>query len=145
MKQMDMPNKRQSTTWKPRTRVKSWTPVESEEIYVYVRLIMQMGIIQKSSIKSYFSKNPILSSPVFRRTISQVTFELISNFFTLYRTKQKIHILPPPPKKKLFKIHPVLTYLKYKFQSMYIPGQNIAVYESLTLCEGRLSFKSIYL
>jgi hypothetical protein len=39
--------KTRSTTWKPRSRVKSWTPVGSEEIFVYLGLIMLMGIVQK--------------------------------------------------------------------------------------------------
>ena len=42
---------------------------------------------------------------------------------------------------KLFKIYPVLLHLNTKFQSLYLPGQNIAVDESLTLWRGRLSFR----
>jgi hypothetical protein len=42
---------------------------------------------------------------------------------------------------KLFKIYPVLSHLNTKFQSLYLPGQNIAIDESLTLWRGRLSFR----
>ena len=42
---------------------------------------------------------------------------------------------------KLFKIHPVLSHLNTKFQSLYLLGQNIAIDESLTLWRGRLSFR----
>jgi len=42
---------------------------------------------------------------------------------------------------KLFKIYPFLSHLNIKFQSLYLPGQNIAIDESLMLWRGRLSFK----
>src|SRR5215510_1156610 len=42
---------------------------------------------------------------------------------------------------KLFKIYPVLSHLNTKFQSLYLPGQNIAIDESLMLWTGRLSFR----
>jgi hypothetical protein len=71
----------QSTMWKPRSRVKSWTPVNNDEIYVCLGIIMLMGIIQKPTLKSSFSKNPILETPIFGRTMTQDRFELITEFF----------------------------------------------------------------
>jgi hypothetical protein len=46
----------QSATWKPQSRVKSWTPVNSDEIYVYLGMIMLMGIIQKPTLKKLFQQ-----------------------------------------------------------------------------------------
>jgi hypothetical protein len=40
-----------------------------------------------------------------------------------------------------FKIYLVLYHLNKKSQSLYLPGQNIAIDESLTLWRGRLSFR----
>jgi len=42
---------------------------------------------------------------------------------------------------RVFKIYPVLSHLNTKFQSLCLPGQNIAIDESLTLWRGRLSFR----
>jgi len=42
---------------------------------------------------------------------------------------------------KLFKIYTVLSHLNTKFQILYLPGQNIAIDEELTLWRGRLSFR----
>jgi len=39
----------------------------------------------------------------------------------------------------LFKIYPVICYLKIKFQTLYLPNQNNATDETLTLWKGRLS------
>ena len=42
---------------------------------------------------------------------------------------------------KLFKIYPVLSHLNTKFQILYLPGQNIAIDEFLTLWRGRITFR----
>ena len=42
--------------------------------------------------------------------------------------------------QKLFKIYPFISHLNQKFHSLYLPKQNIAIYKSLTLWKGRLSF-----
>ncbi|XP_021913795.1 piggyBac transposable element-derived protein 4-like, partial [Zootermopsis nevadensis] len=52
-------------------------------------------------------------------------------------SKQNEYHGPP----KLFKIYPVIQHLNNKFQNLYLPSQNIAIDESLTLWKGRLSFK----
>jgi hypothetical protein len=46
--------------------------------------------------------------------------------------------LSPP---EVFKMYPVMSYLNRKFQTLYLPEQNTAIHESLTLWKGRLSFK----
>jgi hypothetical protein len=52
-------------------------------------------------------------------------------------TKQNEYQGPP----KLFKIYPIIEHLNSKFQSLYLPNQNITIDESLTLWKGRLSFR----
>jgi hypothetical protein len=88
-----------------------------------------MGTIQKPTLKSCFSKNPILDTPIFGRTMTQDRFELITKFFHFVDSATQDSYSGP---KKLFRIHPILTYLNNKFQTVYIPGEN-AVDESLTL------------
>jgi len=41
----------------------------------------------------------------------------------------------------LFKIYPVICHLNIKFQTLYLPNQNTATVESLTLWKGRLSIR----
>jgi len=41
----------------------------------------------------------------------------------------------------LFKIYPVICRLNIKFQTLYLPKQNIATDKSLTLWKGRLSIR----
>jgi hypothetical protein len=113
-------------------------PVDKNEIYVYFGLIMLMGIAQKPSIKAYFSKNPIPDTPIFSQTMSQDCFELVSKFIHFVANTTQ-NTFPGP--KKLFKIHSITDYLHNKFQSVYIPTQNIAIDESLTLWKSGLSLR----
>ena len=121
-----------------RSRLRDWTPVTTDEIYVVLALFMLMGIIQKPTLRSYFSKNCILATPIFGSTISMDRFESICNFMH-FNNNDNTRTYQGP--SKLFKIYPVLSHLNTKFQSLYLPGQNIAIDESLTLWTGRLSFK----
>ena len=79
-----------------------------------------------------------MATPVFGSIISMDQFESICNFMHFSNND---HVGTYHGPSKLFKIYPVLSHLKTKFQSLYLPGQNIATDESLTLWRGRLSFR----
>ncbi|GFG37945.1 hypothetical protein Cfor_00644 [Coptotermes formosanus] len=64
--------------------------------------------------------------------------EAVCNFMHL-NNSERIGTYQEP--SKLFQIYPVLSHLNKKFQSLYFPGQNIAIDESLTLWRGILSFR----
>jgi len=121
-----------------RSRVNEWQPVTAEEIYVVLALFMLMGIVQKTSLRLYFSRNHLVATPVFGSVISLDRFESICRFlhFTDNTTKDTYE-----GQQKLFKIYPLIRHLNSKFQTLYLPQQNISVDESLTLWKGRLSFK----
>jgi len=118
--------------------MRDWKPVTKDEMYVVVALFILMRIIQKPTLRSCFSKNYILATPNFGSIISMDRFESIRNFMHFNKND---HLGTYQGPSKLFKIYPVLSYLNTKFQSLYLPGQNIAIDESLTLWRGRLSFK----
>jgi hypothetical protein len=52
-----------------RSLVRQWTPVSENEIYVMLYLLM--GIIQKPTLRSYFSRKIILSTPGFGDVIPE--------------------------------------------------------------------------
>ena len=120
-----------------RSPVRGWTPVTSNEIYTVLGLFLLMGIVQKPTVRSYFSKKKIISTPSFSEVISRERFELICKFLHFVDNESFVTYQGP---SKLFKIFPVLCHLNSKFQTLYLPMQNIAIDESLTLWKGRLSF-----
>jgi hypothetical protein len=116
---------------------RAWKPVTEGEIYHLLGLFMLMGIIQKPTLRSYFSTRRAMSTPGFRDTISRNRLELICKF--LHFVDETMSTFQGP--QKLFKVFPIISHLNKKFQELYLPRQNISVDESLTLWKGRLSFK----
>jgi len=53
-----------------RSLVRSWTPVTESEIYTVLGLFF-MGIVQKPTARSYFSKRRVISTPGFADVISR--------------------------------------------------------------------------
>jgi len=113
-----------------RSRMRDWEPVTKNKMYVVLALFMLMGIIQKPTLHSNFSRNYILATPIFGSIISMDRFESICIFMHFNNNG---HIGTYQGPSKLFKIYPVLSHLNTKFQSLYLPGQNIAIDESLML------------
>ena len=63
-----------------RSSMRNWKPVTKDEMYVVLTIFMRMGIIQKPTLYSYFSKNYILANPIFGSIISMERFESICIF-----------------------------------------------------------------
>ena len=54
--------------------MRSWTPVTESQIYSNSGLFLMMGIVQKTRVRSYFSKSRVISTPVFADVISRERF-----------------------------------------------------------------------
>jgi hypothetical protein len=121
-----------------RSPARQWVPVTVNEMYVVIALFLLMGIISKPTLNSYFSPKRLLYTPAFPDVISRDRFQLICKFLHFNDNSKKDNYLGPA---RLFKIFPVIQHLNERFQSLFYPGQNICIDESLTLWKGRLSFK----
>ena len=64
--------------------VRSWVPVTENKICVVFGLFLLMGIVQKLTVRSYFSKKRVLSTPGFSDVIGRERFELIRRFLHLF-------------------------------------------------------------
>ena len=95
------------------SRMRDWKPVTKDEMYVVLALFMPMGLIQKPTLSSYFSKKYILATPIFGSNISMGRFESICNFLH-FNYNGHVGIYQEP--YKLFKIFPFLSHLNTKFQ-----------------------------
>jgi hypothetical protein len=97
-----------------------------------------VDIIQKPTLRSYFTTKRVISTPGFGDIITRDTLEQICK--CLHFANNKIINSFQGP-KKLFKIFPAISDLNNKFQELYLQNQDISTDESLTLWKGRLSFK----
>jgi len=97
-----------------------------------------MGIVQKPTARSYFLKRRVISTLGFADVISRERFELICKFLHFIDNESLPTYQGPPI---LFRIYPVICHLNMKFQTLYLPNQNIVIDESLTLWKGHLSIR----
>ena len=92
-----------------------------------------MGIIQKLYYHMYWSKESLLSTPIFS-TMRRDGFEY---------TKKMLHFVDPlgvDHDKLLCKLEVFLKMLQAQFRTIYIPEQHVAIDEYLALWKGRLKF-----
>jgi hypothetical protein len=63
-----------------RSTARAWKPVTEGEIYVVLGLFMLMGIIQKPTLRSYFTTKRVISTPGFGDIITRERLEQICKF-----------------------------------------------------------------
>jgi uncharacterized membrane protein len=47
-----------------------WQTVTADEIYRTLAIIMLMGVVQKPTMKNYFSRDPVIETPVFSQAMN---------------------------------------------------------------------------
>ncbi|KAL8582146.1 hypothetical protein ACOMHN_004065 [Nucella lapillus] len=124
---------------KPHNLLAGWTDITTQELKVFLGLLFLMGIVDKPDIKSYWSTNPYLKTPIFGKSMSRNRFEAILMAFHLNDNTQN---LPrDDPGYKLFKIQPLLSKLQDRFAAVYHPRQNLSIDESMMPWRGRVGFR----
>ncbi|GBO20913.1 PiggyBac transposable element-derived protein 4 [Araneus ventricosus] len=123
----------------PSTRALQWKDVTSEELKRFISLLILQGIVQKSTEKWFWSKRPILCTPVFGNVMNEKRYSLIMKFLHFQSCNDSEDQSPSINKlRKIGKFHSMLMQL---FQSTYIPKQDISIDESLIGYKGRLGWK----
>ena len=118
-----------------RTILDLWKDVTKDDIWIYIAIMILMGITSKPQIHMYWSTDSILSTPIFSRLMRRDRFEQI---------RTMIHFTDPLSenvKNPLRKLSSFLDNLQRSFTSNYIPKQHVAVDEYLSPWKGRLGFR----
>ena len=127
-----------NTVLSPRARAKRWKPFTRKEMEVFLGLVLLTGLIDKKGrLSSYWSKNPIISTPFFSETMPRDRFQLIIAFLHFNDNEA----MPSPCNYKLYKIKPVFDYLSDKWHTLYSLGEYIAIDKGMLKWRGRLSFR----
>lgn len=116
---------------------KPWTDVTQHELKAMISLAILMGVNSRPEMRQHWSTDPLLSSPTFREIMSRDRFlDILSQLH--FRDNEAMR---PDETDRLYKLRPVLDHLANKYRSVYTPGQNVTVDESLMKFKGRLKFK----
>ena len=113
----------------PRSRFHKWKPVTWAELWGFIAVIINMGIIQLPDIESYWKTSWVCQVPFFRDILPRDRFQEI--FWML-------HVgTPGVTARKIDKIKPLLDILLPRFQELYRPSQNLAIDETMVGFRGR--------
>ncbi|TEA28281.1 hypothetical protein DBR06_SOUSAS3310071, partial [Sousa chinensis] len=93
---------------------------------MFLGLIILMGQIRKSHWKEYWSTDPLLETPIFPKIMTRRRFEHIMKFLHFNDNSET-----PLPADRISNVKPILDYFLPKFQSIYIPKQELSLGEAM--------------
>lgn len=107
----------------------------SEELKVFLAVSIMMGIVRKPDLHLYWSKEGMLETPFFKKTMPRDRYiKIMSNLHFNNNALDN-------GSDRLFKIRPILDSFAESFRTTYCPDEHISVDESLLKFHGRLKFK----
>ncbi|KAJ8883264.1 hypothetical protein PR048_015106 [Dryococelus australis] len=106
----------------------------SDEFRVYLALLILMGIVQKPTLQSYWSKEVTVDTPYFRSVMPQRRFVALNKYLYLVDNETL------DPADPLRKICPTITMTSDSFRAVYTPSGSVCIDESLMKCRGQLHF-----
>ena len=120
---------------KQRSLFHLWRDTNRDEMWLYICICLLMGIIHKPVIHAYWSRQQILSTPIFSRLMRRDRFKQL---------RKIIHFadsLNEDPDDELRKLRFFLEFLHSKFEENYTLEEHLAIDEYLSLWKGRLKFR----
>ena len=122
-------------TPKPYSRLKKWSPTNSEEIKQFLGLLLWMGLVKLRSLENCWSKKRIYQQAIPTSVLSRNRFQLLLSMihFSDNATTQD--------GDRLAKIQPLIDILESNFKNMFCPEKDIVIDETLIPWRGRLIFR----
>ena len=113
----------------PKSRFRKWKPLTRCDLWGFLAVIINMGIIQLPDIESYWKTSWVCEVKFFRDIMARDRFQEI--FWLL-------HVGPAGnTPRKIDKIKPLLDILLPTFQSLYHPSRNLSIDETIVGFRGR--------
>ena len=114
-----------------------WNDIVPKDLYIYLALVFNMGIVKHPRVSMYWSKDPVMGGPKLftHKVMSRNRFLNITKFLRFSNPEE---VQRNDPKTR---IESFLDLLRARCQAILNPGLHIAVDEALVLWKGRLKFK----
>ena len=120
----------------PNSRFRAWTDVSLEEIKAFIALEISMGLVNKPTLASYFSKDfGLTDTPGFRYQMSRKRYELIRSCLHFVDNAQR------NKDDRLSKIRDILDMVSDLYKEIYITNKEVSVDEAMLRFKGRLFWK----
>ena len=109
--------------------VKRWVDTSLREMKAFVAIVLNMGLIRKPTIYSYWSTTSSQLTPWFTSCMPRERFQLLMKFFHLVRTP-----LPRPGDPNYdpcARFDPIVQVANETFKHYYVPRKQLSIDESL--------------
>ncbi|XP_064103310.1 piggyBac transposable element-derived protein 4-like [Macrobrachium nipponense] len=101
----------------------TWHPVTSPKLRVFLALNTLKGIVKKPEESLYWSKNPLLRTPIFAESMPFKRYKKIRQY--LHFSDNEAYDANSHPNPKLNKIYPIYVHLENKFRNCLHPTKKI--------------------
>lgn len=115
-----------------RSLFRRWRDITLLEMKAFIGMIINMGLIQLSDIKDYWSTHLTLNIPFFRKVFSR------DRFLQIY---WMLHVGETSTPTKRSKIQPFLDLLLPLFRAYLTPSRELSIDESMIAFRGRVAFR----
>lgn len=119
----------------------TWVDTNVVEMKTFIGLLFLMGINHKPTIPLYWSTDELFHTPIFARAMNRNRFQLLLKFLHFNNNNDPDFDVNDENRDRLHKVRPLIDILRRRCRTVYTPGQNVSVDESLVLYKGRLHFK----
>jgi len=123
---------------KPYLSVNNWIPTTLDEMVAFFGLCMLMGIVYKPRLTMYWSTDVVYRTDVFPSIMSRDRFLLLR---FLHCADNSVVSAAEQKRDRMYKLKQIMDMICDCCKSVYTPGRDLCVDESLLLFNGRLAFK----
>lgn len=125
----------------------SWNTLGIKKLYVFLAIVILMGTVKKSSIKKYWTTDPLIITPSFGKLMPRNRFTKIMgnlHFINSLQNHLRNQDLPRGERDSMERIWLIFQYLQLKFSSTFRPYQKLIINESLILRRGEHLHQTVY-
>ena len=114
-----------------------WRPVDIPTMYIFLALVMNMGVVKEPEISNYWSRHPQYGGPaIFNSKVMSR-----NHFLNILKFLRFGSVDDADKNNQSTRIEPLLDILRQKCKDHVNPGLHIAIDEALILWKGRLRFR----
>ncbi|KAJ8940574.1 hypothetical protein NQ314_010652, partial [Rhamnusium bicolor] len=120
---------------KDKSRIKSWTDTNTDEIRKFLGVTTAMGLAPLPSLNNYWSKDSLYNNKYIASAFSRDRYRLLLRFVHFANNEDM------NPDNRLYKLEKILGLLLENYQYVLQTGRDLVIDESMVPFRGRLLFR----